>query len=1640
MPKYSVLYKNSRFLERLESALTEKQGLSALQVLVEKLAATFPASVVRLGSFDAQTRIQAVFWLQNGRPVTGQHFWEMFPGQKEALLSDAGVWQGVGEQAGWIAVRLGEGTWWGLLEVLFAEASEEEISALAGLLKQIARLLTPDFMRWRLQTVLQKEIANQELLANSIPVWTFWLRPDGRFQVFSAASEQYTGRPAAYFADRPAWLLRLVHPEDRKKFHQHREDLLFERDAVFDFRLIHPEDGSVYHLRHVCRPAYGPDGQYLGRIGVNEDITAFRRREEQLQAHLRRFKVIYELAQDFSSGLTSEQYARSVLQILQRHLHWKFAAIWQYDADQDRFRVLAAMEDGALGDASLHQRINRRVRTSQHGLVGAAVRERRAIRVGDVRKDPRYIEGGIQARSGIYVPMMSHDVPVGVLVVESQQVYAFSAEDLELLEMIAGYAASVLENIRLIESINQQVLELAALYEATRQLSLRRLDAEAVYEIIHRAVARLMPFDAFTIVFYDEEKQQSQAVYLYEDGERYPPVVLPLEEGLSGRVWRAKRPLVFRDYSRSNQMRAKRYIFGPEDRVVRSVLAVPLKIGGQLLGMMAVQSYQRGLYGKRERSLLQNLSTQAAVALENARLFVARQRSMRQLEAIVDVLRLLVAPPRNRREILERILERALSVIPNAEKGTLILRQPDGTYRVQVAQGYQDTIFFGLDFYLSQGYAGYALREKQPVLAQDAPRHYPLPFDGRLDEPNQVLCGMAVPLLDGSQVLGAICIDNCTDPVAFHDEDLVLLESFAHTASAVLLRLQSLDELQQQLEQVEQLARLGTLLRASDRPDDILQMVCKTLKDALHLRLSVVFVRRKDGGFSARFVAGTDAAVKTEFHLPADDALLLQVWESGQPVIVSNVASDMAAPAHDSQWLQKDDALAIWPLFDEEKLVGALGLVRKQPFSEADQAKIAMIAQMTGNAVARSRLLTEISGYASRLTEVNLLWQSLAEAPDLPALYKHLLQRFQDLFPQAHSLRLLRADTNFHSTHVVAYLESPAAPVQFPIEPQLCPFRDGCRQCLTDVKIPVEVHLASDTSVRFWCLPFTLPGQTYGRGALQFALPADLAISPQDQKLLQMIGRLMAAEIARQEYQQDIQRDAARWELLVLHARDMAAAFSRENLYLSVYRTAQEMLGCQRMQLFLLDKRQEYLRLVFSMPADSAWAPAEILLSGDAKGEPFLSVLRRRQPELAFEDGRSLLYIPILHGASAYGVMVLGWDNKHHPAMSERQMIEALASQLAVLLRNFDLRENLESRLRYLESLRTIDTAITSSTDPKVVLDLIVREIMRLAGADIVSVLYFDDEVRRFHYSQGRGYSSAAFTDLSGFTVQSPAFQALISVQPVYVTRPEDWQQFGGMDLRLLSENVQSVVYYPLVAKQSLHGVLEVCFRSEQTLDDGRKQFIETLAGQAAIAIDNFHLFDALERSNRELQMAYDETIEGWALALEMRDRETEGHTRRVTDLTVRLARRLGIPEDEIVHIRRGALLHDIGKMGIPDSILHKPGKLTDEEWQIMRKHPEMALSFLSHIAYLRPALDIPYSHHEKWDGSGYPLGLKGEQIPLAARIFAIADVYDALVTDRPYRKAWPKEKVLQYIAEQAGKHFDPHVVQEFMNMLQDEE
>jgi len=352
----------------------------------------------------------------------------------------------------------------------------------------------------------------------------------------------------------------------------------------------------------------------------------------------------------------------------------------------------------------------------------------------------------------------------------------------------------------------------------------------------------------------------------------------------------------------------------------------------------------------------------------------------------------------------------------------------------------------------------------------------------------------------------------------------------------------------------------------------------------------------------------------------------------------------------------------------------------------------------------------------------------------------------------------------------------------------------------------------------------------------------------------------------------------------------------------------------------------------------------------------------------------------------------------------------------------------LRRQLERLHSLRAIDLAILSTTDLSFTLHTILEEARSRLHVDGACIRFFNPESLLLEVAAASGFA--------------PNFADAVHVSNDIIGRAaRERRTVSVPDTRdvaaasSLPSGVRAVYVTPLIAKGHLIGVLSVTFNSPFHADSDWRDYLETVAGQASMAIESGKMFDELQRSHLDLRLAYDTTIEGWSRALDLRDKETEGHTQRVTELTVKLARRAGISENQIIHIRRGALLHDIGKMGVPDHILLKPDKLTDDEWEQMRRHPTYAYELLRPIAYLHDALDIPFCHHEKWDGTGYPRGLKGEQIPLAARLFAVADVWDAIRSDRPYRSGWDEERALEFIRSVSGTHFDPRAVGFFLKV-----
>ncbi|HNB52998.1 MAG TPA: HD domain-containing phosphohydrolase [Anaerolineales bacterium] len=354
-----------------------------------------------------------------------------------------------------------------------------------------------------------------------------------------------------------------------------------------------------------------------------------------------------------------------------------------------------------------------------------------------------------------------------------------------------------------------------------------------------------------------------------------------------------------------------------------------------------------------------------------------------------------------------------------------------------------------------------------------------------------------------------------------------------------------------------------------------------------------------------------------------------------------------------------------------------------------------------------------------------------------------------------------------------------------------------------------------------------------------------------------------------------------------------------------------------------------------------------------------------------------------------------------------------------------ELANSLQNQEMLTEALGRIIFANTISTSLIALLTLICQESAFLFNASSVQVwLQRDEEIIKI--AEHTTETDTLWFSKDAYNPHHIASQVIFSKKPYLINGYSEVQTH------------LSVMAVPLLKGEQSIGSLIIGnypFHRFSTYD---LEIALQFGGYAAIAVESSRLYEEIIQANEKLIHTYDSTLAGWAKALELRDRETEGHTQRVTNGCMILARAMGIDDEHLVHIYRGALLHDIGKMGIPDNILRKPGKLSEEEWKIMRLHPVYAYQWLNPIEFLHPALEIPYCHHEKWDGTGYPRGLMGPDIPLAARIFSVIDVWDALSFDRPYRKAWPPELVLEYIKEKAGTHFDPEIVAKFLEIYHD--
>lgn len=410
-----------------------------------------------------------------------------------------------------------------------------------------------------------------------------------------------------------------------------------------------------------------------------------------------------------------------------------------------------------------------------------------------------------------------------------------------------------------------------------------------------------------------------------------------------------------------------------------------------------------------------------------------------------------------------------------------------------------------------------------------------------------------------------------------------------------------------------------------------------------------------------------------------------------------------------------------------------------------------------------------------------------------------------------------------------------------------------------------------------------------------------------------------------------------------------------------------------------------------------------------------------------------MAFIPIASHKKKFGLIVVGRSQQFAP--KDLEVFETIANMIASSFERANLYQKTEKQLKRLESLHAIDQAITSVFDINVIFKIILDQVNKELDVDAADIFILNPASNMLECAGIIGFMDRGMRYTKLPLTTSIAGKVLLENQKNFISNLDE-EPLLFIRNKIQIEKFKGYFAHPLSIKGEVVGVMEIFFKKPFYPSEEWIGFFESLSTQASVAYDSYRKYTDLQRMQQNVTSSFRLTLETWSISLELHDIESHGHIRRVTDDTLKLARDYGVAEEDLLNIERGALLHDIGKIGIMDNILQKKGTLTDKEWIEIKRHPQIARDLLSNVKMLEDAMDIPYCHHENWDGSGYPQGLKGEEIPLPARIFAVVETYDALTSARPYRKAWSKQETIKYLQEEKGKKFDPAIVDRFLNSV----
>ncbi len=864
--------------------------------------------------------------------------------------------------------------------------------------------------------------------------------------------------------------------------------------------------------------------------------------------------------------------------------------------------------------------------------------------------------------------------------------------------------------------------------------------------------------------------------------------------------------------------------------------------------------------------------------------------------------------------------------------------------------------------------------------------------------------------------------------------------------------------------QLEAQAMLAQALGESLELQPLLERLLEAARHAIPAaEKGAILLLEADGSLRVRALNGYSDPHLQEFTFAADSGYSARAARERRPLLISDARTDPETryDGEIEEARQICSAIAV-PLLIQERVIGVLSLdsTQKEAFTQEDLNHLVSFAASAGLIIENARLFEETRRRAEETASLLNASLSLSNL-DLQEILHTIGERARALF-QADGCRIFLLEADGKTLRcVLALAESEVAFSDLKIQVgqgvtghvALTGEAEIVNDMLNDPRAQ-RVPGTEEEAEALIFAPLKSGEKTIGVISVRRA-GSERPFQPSDLDLLKAFASLAASAVANARLFEEIQARLQELEVLQSLSSALRQARTVEEMLPLFIQRASRAVKAAAGSIYLWEETSKAWCSQGWMTADGHWLTntadlrhprgegvtgwvgerGEMYITNDWRSDSTNKPLAHEKEFL--QHLTSGISLPLKAEEQVIGVMHLWYEEPHNFSSEEKRLLTAIADMAGNAIQRARLHEETAQQVQRLSALRDIDRVIASSFDLNLIFNFLLNGILAQLKADAADILLYDSRTNALYQAAKRGFRSMRLSKSHSRLDASLAGRA--ALERTLLSIPNLAAGTEELAKNELWEGEDFKAYYacPLVVKGELKGVLEVFHRTPLFVTSNWLDFFETLAGQAAIAIDNARMFEHLERTNTELVLAYNEIIEGWARALDLREKESEGHTRRVTELTLTLALQLGVPSADLAHIRRGALLHDIGKVNVPETILLKTTPLTEEEWVILRRHPQFAYEMLSSIEYLRPALDIPWCHHEKWDGTGYPRGLQGGQIPLAARIFAVADVWDALTSDRPYRKAWTKEQALEYIREQSGKHFDPQITSAFLNLIQ---